>query len=231
MTPASYVDILAGELRARQARNARYSLRAFARDCGLAACHLSEILRGREGLSRPKAQAVATSLGFDSAKAALFRDLAASLTAAPLRSAGERRNGRAGHGGPRPSRRCRKTCSRPFRSGTPFAPRADQNQRTSGAVADGDGDVAGPAPRGRRRSASAARAARPAPPQLPGVSVCSSRRRRLSDDVPSTAVREPVTETSSPARRMRSRRSRSTSASTGRWFSRSPTTRSRWPKS
>ena len=58
----SYQDILKAELEKRQRANARYSLRAFARDLGVSPSNLSEILQRKAGLSRIKAQEIAKKL-------------------------------------------------------------------------------------------------------------------------------------------------------------------------
>ncbi len=59
---APYLTILAGELRKKKAANPRYSLHAFSRDTGIAATRLSQILRGRQGLSARSARQVAERL-------------------------------------------------------------------------------------------------------------------------------------------------------------------------
>lgn len=51
----SYRDLLLDELRRRQARNVRYSLRAFARALDMDPSTLSKILRGKRALSMRKA--------------------------------------------------------------------------------------------------------------------------------------------------------------------------------
>lgn len=60
-----YREILKQELKNRCDKNARYSLRAFARDLRLGSARLSEVLNGRTGLSREKAESVAQCLGFN----------------------------------------------------------------------------------------------------------------------------------------------------------------------
>lgn len=47
----------------RKVRNARYSLRAFARDIGMSSSRLSEILRGKVGLSAQRAQQIGEKMG------------------------------------------------------------------------------------------------------------------------------------------------------------------------
>lgn len=68
-------DYLLLELEKRQARNASYSLRAFSRDLGLAPSTLSEVLKGRYGLSNSTAEAVALRIGLDSDQTRHFIDL------------------------------------------------------------------------------------------------------------------------------------------------------------
>jgi len=53
---------LTTELDRRKSRNANYSMRAYARDLGLSASRLSEILKGTAGMSEAMAIQVATSL-------------------------------------------------------------------------------------------------------------------------------------------------------------------------
>ena len=60
-----YREILINELEQRQLNNENYSLRAFARDLGVAPSRLSEILRGKQGLSRERARQVSKKLGYD----------------------------------------------------------------------------------------------------------------------------------------------------------------------
>lgn len=59
----AYRSVLLTALEERCQRNPRYSQRAFARDLGLAPHRVSEILRGRQGLSRQSADAIASKLG------------------------------------------------------------------------------------------------------------------------------------------------------------------------
>lgn len=78
-TILSYTDyraFLRDELSRRQARNARYSLRSFARDLGLAPPRLSDILRGRYGLSGAAAAELAARLRMSEEESFHFRDLA-----------------------------------------------------------------------------------------------------------------------------------------------------------
>jgi uncharacterized protein (TIGR02147 family) len=57
-----YRSFLKSEFRRRQSGRASYSLRAFARDIGVAPSNLSAILAGRKGLSKDRANAIAESL-------------------------------------------------------------------------------------------------------------------------------------------------------------------------
>ncbi len=61
----SYRNLLVEELNRRQRLNSRYSQRAFARNLGMSAGELSEVLRGRRSLSLKSALKVAKSLGFN----------------------------------------------------------------------------------------------------------------------------------------------------------------------
>jgi uncharacterized protein (TIGR02147 family) len=67
-----YLTILAGELRRKKAANPRYSLHAFSRDTGIAATRLSQILRGRQGLSAQSARKVAERLKLSPRQAQAF---------------------------------------------------------------------------------------------------------------------------------------------------------------
>lgn len=62
MQNLGYREILQREFEARTAANARYSLRAFARDLGVGASQLSEIFNGRCGMSRKTAESLAKKL-------------------------------------------------------------------------------------------------------------------------------------------------------------------------
>ncbi len=70
----SYLDILKRELETRCAKNARYSLRAFARDLGLSPTSLSLLLNGKQGLSRQKALEISKSIGLNTNEQAWFCD-------------------------------------------------------------------------------------------------------------------------------------------------------------
>ncbi|MCB0420878.1 MAG: TIGR02147 family protein [Bdellovibrionales bacterium] len=72
-----YREILINEFEQRQLNNRQYSLRAFARDLKLSPSRLSEILRGKQGLSRDRAKSVAKLLGYDNKGQTYFCDLVA----------------------------------------------------------------------------------------------------------------------------------------------------------
>lgn len=75
MYPTTHREYLVNEFERRTSRNPNYSLRAFSRDIGLAASTLSEILKGRYGLSRFKSLAVARKLNLTDHEAEHFADL------------------------------------------------------------------------------------------------------------------------------------------------------------
>ncbi len=77
-TRASYREVLKAELTSRCRINPRYSLRAFARDTGLAPSRLSEIFSGKQGLSRDVASKLADRLGYTSDEKSTFCDLVES---------------------------------------------------------------------------------------------------------------------------------------------------------
>lgn len=70
-----YSETLRRALEDRMTRNPRYSLRALARDLGLAPSHLSGILSGKLGLSRTAAQRIADRLGLRGSERNHFQDL------------------------------------------------------------------------------------------------------------------------------------------------------------
>lgn len=76
-----YKLALKEELAARCKQNPRYSLRAFARDLKLSPSRLSEILNGKQGLSRPAAEKIAVALGYGPSEKERFCDLVESLHA------------------------------------------------------------------------------------------------------------------------------------------------------
>src|SRR5690606_35734224 len=81
-----YKYILKEELASRCRQNPRYSLRAFARDLKLAPSRLSEILSGKQGLSRAAAEKVAKALGYGPGETERFCDLVESVHARSRRN-------------------------------------------------------------------------------------------------------------------------------------------------
>lgn len=73
--------ILKEELATRCRQNPRYSLRAFARDLKLAPSRLSEIISGKQGLSRKAAERIAVILGYNQQEKERFCDLVESMHA------------------------------------------------------------------------------------------------------------------------------------------------------
>ncbi len=73
-TPKHYVEILERHFRLRRARNPAYSYRAFARDLKLPASRLSQILKGRQGLSLARATEIAERLGLAELERSVFLD-------------------------------------------------------------------------------------------------------------------------------------------------------------
>lgn len=71
-------DLLQRELASRMASNARYTLRAFARDAGIYPSKMSEILRGKGGVSGKRAQIIARRLKWDSETTEAFCKMAIS---------------------------------------------------------------------------------------------------------------------------------------------------------
>lgn len=70
-----YRDYLRAEYSTRVRRNARYSLRAFARDLGMSPANLSGILKGTHGMSRERATMVGAKLGLAGEMLETFCDL------------------------------------------------------------------------------------------------------------------------------------------------------------
>ncbi|HVK61322.1 MAG TPA: TIGR02147 family protein [Bdellovibrionales bacterium] len=68
----TYRAILRAEYENRSARNARYSLRAFARDLSLKPSHLTQILKNTKGLSKSAALEVAKGLTTNPLEARIF---------------------------------------------------------------------------------------------------------------------------------------------------------------
>lgn len=72
---SDYRLLLREELEARCQKNARYSLRAFARDLGVSAPRLSHVLNGKHGLSRAAALQISERLGLNKEEQEYFCDL------------------------------------------------------------------------------------------------------------------------------------------------------------
>lgn len=76
LTPDSdYRDVLRFELERRCQADPHYSLRAFARDLGLAPSRLSEVFNRKQGLSRSVAERIARVIGLSQKETAIFVDL------------------------------------------------------------------------------------------------------------------------------------------------------------
>ena len=75
---SDYRSFFKAELERRQARNPRYSLRSFARDLGFSAPRLSDVLRGRYGISRAAAFDLATRIRLSEVDRAYLCDLVES---------------------------------------------------------------------------------------------------------------------------------------------------------
>ncbi len=75
---SDYRHLLKSELENRCRRNPRYSLRCFARDLQIAPARLSDVIRGRYGLSRRAAADIGQRLGFSISERRLFCDLVES---------------------------------------------------------------------------------------------------------------------------------------------------------
>lgn len=89
--PDDYRRRLRRELEERCRRDARYSQRAFARDLGIAPHRLSEILRGKQGISRFAGEKVAQRLGLGKSERERFLDAIESVHArSPLKRAAAR---------------------------------------------------------------------------------------------------------------------------------------------
>ena len=71
----NYQHFMLSEYESRKMRNSSYSLRAYARDIGVAAPKLSEILRGKCGLSEMSARKVAGKIGLSEKETQTFVDL------------------------------------------------------------------------------------------------------------------------------------------------------------
>lgn len=71
-------DILRRKYVERSSKNPRYSLRAFARDIGLSPSRLSEVMHGKQNLSRRSAFRIAGNIGFRDPEKAYFCSLVAA---------------------------------------------------------------------------------------------------------------------------------------------------------
>ena len=69
-----YRQILVEELESRKYFDQSYSLRSFAKEIGMTPSHLSDVLKSKHGISKKKANNIATILGFEEDKKALFCD-------------------------------------------------------------------------------------------------------------------------------------------------------------
>jgi uncharacterized protein (TIGR02147 family) len=72
---SDYTTILKNEFAQRCKRNSAYSLRAFARDVEMAPSTLSEVLKGKHGMSRGTAGKIALKLGYEGEEKEFFCDL------------------------------------------------------------------------------------------------------------------------------------------------------------
>jgi len=72
---STYRDILREELQLRRENNPQFSLRAFANKLGLAPSTLSDVLNGKQGLSRKKGQSLAKRLAYTRMETDFFLSL------------------------------------------------------------------------------------------------------------------------------------------------------------
>jgi uncharacterized protein (TIGR02147 family) len=75
---SDYRRVLRRELEVRCQKSARYSLRAFARDLKISPSRLSEVLNGKQGLSRQSAVSIGRVLGWSTRETEVFGDLVES---------------------------------------------------------------------------------------------------------------------------------------------------------
>ncbi|MCO4756049.1 MAG: TIGR02147 family protein, partial [Bacteriovoracaceae bacterium] len=75
MENMTYRTILEEEINFRMKENCSYSLRAFARDIGISPSQLSDIFKGKTGLSSKKAVSIAQKLGLSKKETELFKAL------------------------------------------------------------------------------------------------------------------------------------------------------------
>lgn len=76
----SYLQVLEKYFELRKKRNPRYSRRKYAQDLGLTAMHLNYIMRGKRGLSREKAESVASVLKLSSRDRKIFLQVVSALS-------------------------------------------------------------------------------------------------------------------------------------------------------
>jgi uncharacterized protein (TIGR02147 family) len=74
----NYREIIQSEFARRSLTHRTYSLRAFARDIGVAPARLSEVLNGKKGLSRDAAAKIAPRIGLKESETAIFCDMVES---------------------------------------------------------------------------------------------------------------------------------------------------------
>lgn len=80
MSPSlNYREMLLQELEKRCRRNSQYSLRSFARDLSISPSRLSDVLKGRYGLSRAAAEKIAKKMQWEPIRRTYFCDLVASV--------------------------------------------------------------------------------------------------------------------------------------------------------
>lgn len=78
LTKQDYRDILKDEFEHRVHLNSQYSMRAFARDLGVSPASLSEILKGRQGLSSKMAKQISSLIKMSDEEQCYFCDLVES---------------------------------------------------------------------------------------------------------------------------------------------------------
>ncbi|MGE0171382.1 MAG: TIGR02147 family protein [Oligoflexales bacterium] len=91
MEREDYKTYIQREFERRKVRNSFYSLRAYARDLGLAPSTLSELLAGKKGLSATAATSLAKRMGLDTSSSKIFE---LSVAVQHARSSSERSSAR-----------------------------------------------------------------------------------------------------------------------------------------
>jgi uncharacterized protein (TIGR02147 family) len=81
MTTNKAASILKAEFEKKRSKNAKYSLRAFARDLGISCAAASRLMNSKLGLSKKRALEIAVRLGFEDEEALYFSDLVTSENA------------------------------------------------------------------------------------------------------------------------------------------------------